>query len=168
MHFLDEPTAAIVGYTKDFQTTGFCDLKLETVCFSKTLLIKQTTGCHIHTIVLVNDHHLKLLQTVYWKLYFFSSLVIKSGNVSVQWSPCIKSHSCSLNWVITTSVTGPPEYEHFLHWHLMMETGPVLETLCLKVLKRMDTIQNISYAGSSNVHSCWHMSLRSHKAVCIQ
>jgi hypothetical protein len=55
MCFLDEPTAAIVGYTKGFQTTGFCDLKMETVCFSKTLLIKQITGCHIYTIILEND-----------------------------------------------------------------------------------------------------------------
>jgi hypothetical protein len=108
---------------------------METVCFSKILLIKQISGFHIHTIILENDHHLKLLQTVYWKLFLFGG------------APCIKSHSYSLNRVITNSVTGPPEYKHFLYWHLMMETGPALETLCLIELKRMDTVQNIIYAG---------------------
>jgi hypothetical protein len=66
----------------------------------------------------------------------------------------IKSHSCSLNPVITNFVTGPSEYEHFLHLQLMMETGPVLETLCLEELKSMDIFQNISYTSCNNVYSC--------------
>lgn len=91
---------------------------------------------------------------------------MKGGNVSVQWGPFIKSHACSLNPVIFKFVTGPSEYEHFLHLQLMMETAPVLETLCLEELKRMDILQNISYTSCNNVHSCCHMSLRTHKSVC--
>jgi len=97
-------------------------------------------------IILENDHHLKFLQTVFWKLYLFPSWGIKGGNVSVQWGPFIKSHSCSLNPVSTNRST-------FLYLQLMLETGPVLETLCLEELKKKDIFQNISHTSCNNVHS---------------
>jgi hypothetical protein len=144
--------------------------------FSKTLLTEQTTGYHK-----VEDTN--LMYICMWLLFWRMTIIISFfkqcfGNcispiMGYKGWECffwvgsfIKSHPCSLNPVITNSVTGPPEFENFLHLQLMMETGPVLETQCLEELKRMGIFQNISCTGCNNVHSCCHMSLRSHTSVC--